>query len=128
MVRVRGKKKLDPEFLRFELIHWGSALAAVLLVILLWHADHLKPQPAGLVAHVILAHTMFVSGSRLGFRFYLVGVFLFITAGFTIAMEGTVGLTLLATLPVVILGLYIEDHYMFPVIKRKYTLDENETK
>ena len=124
--RVYKTGIIDPNFLRFELIHWGSALVTILLVIFLWHADHLNPQSAGLVAHVVLAHTMFLSGTRLGFRFYLVGFFLFITAAFTIAMEGTVGIVLLTTLPIVILGLYLEDHYLFPVIKRTYALDEQD--
>jgi hypothetical protein len=39
-------------------------------------------------------------------------LFLFILAGLTIAMEGAVGITLLLSIPIIIVGLYVKKNIM----------------
>lgn len=108
--------------IRYELFYWGSAMTAVLLVFLLWHAESIAPGAAGMTIHIILAHTMFLSGIVLGLYFYLVGAFLFITAALTISMGGSFGMDLAIIVPLIVLGLHMEKNYLFPTLKRKYDL------
>ncbi len=105
--------------LRYELLCWGSVMAAVLLIFLMWHAETLKPGAAAMSIHIILAHTMFVSGVILGVYYYLVGAILFLTAALSILFGGTFGLDLVLAIPFIWLGLYYEKKLIFPTLKRK---------
>lgn len=106
--------------IRFELCYWGSAMIAVLLVFLMWHAESIGPTGASMSIHIILAHTMFLSGIFLGFYYYLVGTFLFLTAALNILMSGKFGMDLVILLPVIWLGFYAEKKYLFPTLKNKH--------
>lgn len=118
-----------PYFLKYEAIFWISAFIAVLLVLLLWHAGIIEAEATGLVIHIILAHTMFLTGTLLGIRFYLIGFFLFLSAGLTIAFEAEVGKSAFIAVPVILLGLFYEKYFLFPSIRSKveqaYWGDEN---
>jgi hypothetical protein len=72
------------------MLFWGSAFFAILLMFLLWHAEMMKAQATAISIRIILAHTMFLSGIVLGFRFYLIGALLFCTAGLTILMHAII--------------------------------------
>lgn len=102
---------------KLQVLFWGSAFLAILLVFLTWHAEMMKARAAAITIHIILAHTMFLSGIVLGFRFYLIGVLLFCTAGLTILMEAHFAIDLLITLPFIWLGLYWEKKHLFPTLK-----------
>ena len=67
---LRTGRETD-HLIRYELFYWGSAFAAVLLIFLLWIAGRIGPSEASIVIHIILAHTMFLTGIVLGLRFYL---------------------------------------------------------
>lgn len=105
--------------IKYQIFFWGSAFFAILLVFLAWHAEILKAGSVGIIIHIILAHTMFLSGIVLGFRFYLVGALLFCTAGLTILMEAHFAIDLLIALPFIWLGFYWEKKHLFPILKRK---------
>jgi hypothetical protein len=105
--------------IKYQLFFWGSAFFAILLVFLAWHAEILKAGGVGIIIHITLAHTMFLSGIVLGFRFYLIGALLFCTAGLTILMEAHFGIDLLVALPFIWLGFYWEKKHLFPILKRK---------
>ncbi len=105
--------------LKYELFYWGSAMMAVLLVFLMWHADMIKPSGASMSIHVILAHTMFLSGIVLGVHYYLVGSFLFLTAFLSVVLGGSFGLDLVLMLPIIWLGFYLEKTFLFPILKRR---------
>ena len=108
------------EFLiRYELFYWGSAMTAVLLVFLMWHAETIKPGAAAMSIHIILAHTMFLTGIVLGAHYYLVGTILFATAALSILMGGAFGLDLVIAIPFIWLGFYLEKTLIFPTLKRK---------
>lgn len=109
--------------IRYELFYWGSAMTAVMLVFLMWHAESISPSAASMSIHIILAHTMFLSGIVLGFHYYLVGIFLFLTAALTIFMAGTFGIDLVLMLPLIWLGFYVEKTYLFPTLKRKHDFE-----
>ncbi len=72
----------------------------------------------GINVHIILAHPLFTTGIILGLRFYLIGLFLFIMAGLTIAMESAVGFTLLFSIPILLIGLYFKKN-IYPLLKTK---------
>jgi len=103
--------------IKLQVLFWGSAFFAILLVFLTWHAEMMKARAAGITIHIILAHTMFLSGIVLGFRFYLIGALLFCTAGLTVLMEAHFAIDLLITLPFIWLGLYWEKNHLFPTLK-----------
>ncbi|MFK5951070.1 MAG: hypothetical protein QM500_20135 [Methylococcales bacterium] len=113
-----GVKK--PHLMRIEILYWGSAMTAVILIFLLWHAESIQAGAAAMSIHIILAHTLFLSGIVLGVQYYLVGIFLFITAALTIFMSGTFGIDLVLMLPVIGLGFYLEKQYLFPTLKRTH--------
>jgi len=105
--------------IKYQFFFWGSAFLAILLVFLAWHAEMMKAEAVGIVIHIILAHTMFLSGIVLGFRFYLIGALLFTTAGLTTLMEAHFGIDLLFSIPFIWLGFYWEKKRLFPILKRK---------
>jgi len=112
--KAQAIKSINPveNNIRFSLVMWGSAFFSVLIILFLWHAESFSTEAVGLIIHVILGHTIFVSGTVLGFRFYLIGLFLLLLAWLTIAMEATVGMTLMLTIPLMIIGLqYKRNHF-----------------
>ena len=119
-VATQAGEKTNSHFLKYEFIFWASAFVSVLLVLSLWHAGSLGAETTGLIIHIILAHTMFLTGTLLGVRFYLIGLFLFGLVVVTITMSGKVGITFILAIPVVILGLYYEKHFLFPSIRKKH--------
>ncbi|MGR9045127.1 MAG: hypothetical protein ACU83N_07515 [Gammaproteobacteria bacterium] len=117
---TQNQEKTNSHFLKYEFIFWASAFVCVLLVLYLWHAEAMQAETTGLVIHIILAHTMFLTGALLGVRFYLIGLFLFMLAGLAITMSGKIALTFILAIPVVILGLYYEKYFLFPSIRKKH--------
>ncbi len=105
--------------LRYELVYWASVMTAVLLIFLMWHAETIKPGAAAMSIHIILAHSMFVSGIILGVYYYLVGAILFLTAALSILFSGTFGLDLVLAIPFIWLGIYYEKKLIFPTLKSK---------
>jgi len=110
--KAQEKKSSSSLNIQFSLIIWSSAFFSVLIVLFLWHAESLAVPTVGLIIHVILGHTLFVSGIILGFRFYLIGLFLLLLAWFTIAMEGVVGMALVFAIPVVLVGLHYKNKFL----------------
>ena len=109
-----------PHFNRFNFLAWLSAFIAILLILLIWHAEAIETQGSAIAIHIIVAHTMFMLGILVGLRFYLLGLFLFFSAAMTIMMEGIVGMTILLAIPVVFLGFYFEKHSSVPsMLKHK---------
>ncbi|WP_031432490.1 hypothetical protein [Methylomarinum vadi] len=109
----------NAQLIRYQLYYWGSAFIAVVLVFLMWHADMIKAGGAAMSIHIILAHTMFLSGIVLGLHYYLIGAILFLTAALNILVSGTFGLDLMLAIPLIWLGFYLEDTVIFPTLKRK---------
>ncbi len=109
----------NKDLMRYELFYWGSAAMAIVLVFLMWHTEVIKPGGAALSMHIILAHTMFLSGIVLGVHYYLVGGFLFVTAALNILLSGEFGLDLVISIPFIWLGFHLEKTLVFPILKRK---------
>lgn len=107
--------------IKYELFFWGSAFAAVILVFLLWDTERIGPSEASIVIHIILAHTMFLSGIILGLRYYLIGILLFLTAAFSITTQFTLGfsLDLVVIVMIIWLGLKVKNQFILPILKRE---------
>jgi len=116
--------------IRYELFYWGSAFAAVLLIFLLWSAGRIGPSEASIVIHIILAHTMFLTGIVLGLRFYLIGILLFITAGLNITSQfsANFSLDIVVIALITFVGLKIKTQFILPILKREsdFTKDQQE--
>lgn len=106
---------------KYELFYWGSAFAAVILVVFLWDMERVGPSEASIFIHIILAHTMFLSGIVLGLRFYLIGIFLFLTAFLSISTSFSFGfsLDLLIVIFITWLGLKVKTQFILPTLKRE---------
>lgn len=114
---------------KYELFYWGSAFAAVILVVFLWDMERVGPSEASIFIHIILAHTMFLSGIILGLRFYLIGILLFLTAFLSISTSFSFGFSLDLLLIILItwLGLKVKTQYILPTLKREsdFTKDKD---
>lgn len=114
---------------KYELFYWGSAFAAVILVVFLWDMERVGPSEASIFIHIILAHTMFLSGIILGLRFYLIGILLFLTAFLSISTSFSFGFSLYLLLIILItwLGLKVKTQYILPTLKREsdFTKDKD---
>lgn len=103
-------------FVRFNILYWCSALISILLILVLWHSEALDAKGSALAIHIVVAHTMFLLGILAGLRFYLIGLFLFVTAGLTIWMESLGGMTVLLSILIYFVGYYFEKHKFLPSI------------
>ncbi len=115
--------------IKYHLLYWGSAFFAVLLTFLLWDLERIGPSEASIVIHIILAHTMFLSGIVLGLRYYLIGMFLFATASLSILTEFTLSfsLDLVLIILTIWLGLKVKNQFALPILKREsdFTRDQD---
>ncbi|MCK5829048.1 MAG: hypothetical protein KAH20_01970 [Methylococcales bacterium] len=106
---------------RYELFYWGSAFVAVILVVFLWDMERVGPSEASIFIHIILAHTMFLTGIVLGLKFYLIGILLFLTAFLSMTTSFSLGFSLDVLLIVFVtwLGLKIKTQFILPTLKRE---------
>lgn len=115
-------------FIRYGLFYWGSAFVAVILVFFLWDTHRVTPSAASTIIHIILAHTLFLSGIVLGLRFYLIGILLFSTAALNIVTQYTLSfsLDLLVIVFISWLGIKIKNQYILPILKRESDFAKSE--
>jgi hypothetical protein len=76
--RLRNKEKGFWSIIKDQFYHWSGVLITVYLVYLLFNAQQLNNQNAGLVVLLVLALATFLAGIQLGWRLYLIGGFLWI--------------------------------------------------
>ena len=74
--RARGKGQKWTTILRVQLLLWLGLLLAVRLAYLLLHTGRLDNENIGLIILLLLALTTFFAGIHLGWRLFIVGIFL----------------------------------------------------
>jgi hypothetical protein len=74
--RARGKGQKWTTIVRSQLLLWLGLLLAVRLVYLLLHTGRLDNENTGLIILLLLALTTFFAGIHLGWRLFIVGIFL----------------------------------------------------
>jgi hypothetical protein len=102
-----------------QLIHWSSAFVALITLYVLWHTGRLQHQDVGIVALLIFSIFTFLDGLHCGWRFYLAGIFLFLTTILAANLKYFIWVALLIAIPIVIFGLYWERYqHLFPTTAR----------
>jgi hypothetical protein len=74
--RARGRGQKWTTIVRTQLLLWLGLLLAVFLVYLLLHTGRLDNENTGLIILLLLALTTFFAGIHLGWRLFIVGIFL----------------------------------------------------
>ena len=74
--RARGKGQKWTTIVRTQLLLWLGLLLAVRLTYLLLHTGRLDNENTGLIILLLLALTTFFAGIHLGWRLFIVGIFL----------------------------------------------------
>ena len=74
--RARGKGQKWTTIVRNQLLVWFGLLLAIHLVYLLLHTGRLDNENTGLIILLLLALTTFFAGIHLGWRLFIVGIFL----------------------------------------------------
>jgi general stress protein CsbA len=74
--RARGKGQKWTTIIRTQLLLWLGLLLAVRLAYLLLHTGRLDNENIGLIILLLLALTTFFAGIHLGWRLFIVGIFL----------------------------------------------------
>ena len=74
--RARGRGQKWTTIVRTQLLLWFGLLLAVLLVYFLLHTGRLDNENTGLIILLLLALTTFFAGIHLGWRLFIVGIFL----------------------------------------------------
>ena len=74
--RARGRGQKWTTIVRTQLLLWFGLLLAVFLVYFLLHTGRLDNENTGLIILLLLALTTFFAGIHLGWRLFIVGIFL----------------------------------------------------
>ena len=74
--RARGKGQKWTTIVRTQLLLWFGLLLAVFLVYMLLHTGRLDNENTGLIILLLLALTTFFAGIHLGWRLFIVAIFL----------------------------------------------------
>jgi hypothetical protein len=106
--RARGKGQKWITIVRTQLLIWFGLLLAVLLVFLLLHTGRLDNENTGLIILLLLALTTFFAGIHLGWRLFIVGIFLGVALIGAAYLEEFVWMFLIIALVVVAIFLLLK--------------------
>ena len=106
--RARGKGQKWITIVRTQLLIWFGLLLAVLLVFLLLHTGRLDNENTGLIILLLLALTTFFAGIHLGWRLFIVGIFLGVALIGAAYLEEFVWMFLIIALVVVAIVLLLK--------------------
>ena len=108
--RARGRGQKWTTIVRNQLLLWFGLLLAVFLVYLLLHTGRLNNENTGLIILLLLALTTFFAGIHLGWRLFIVGIFLGVALIGATYLEEFVWMFLIIALVVVAIFLLLK-HY-----------------
>lgn len=102
-----------------QLAHWGGVVLSLFAVYTLWNVGRLENEDTGIVIMLILAYATFSDGIHCGWRFYLMGIFLFLTTIIGFYLKNLFWIASILGIPVIIFGLYYDKyHHILPTTKR----------
>ena len=116
--RARGRGQKWTTIVRDQLLLWFGLLLAVFLVYLLLHTGRLNNENTGLIILLLLALTTFFAGIHLGWRLFIVGIFLGLALIGAAYLEEFVWMFLIIALVVVAIFLLLK-HYAGTKMKEK---------
>jgi hypothetical protein len=108
--RARGRGQKWTTIVRTQLLLWFGLLLAVFLVYFLLHTGRLDNENTGLIILLLLALTTFFAGIHLGWRLFIVGIFLGLALIGAAYLEEFVWMFLIIALVVVAIFLLLK-HY-----------------
>lgn len=91
-------------------IHWGVTLIAILVSFAFVKTGRMTYEGSGLVILLILALLTFLDGFHVGWRFYLAGIFLGLTAILTAYVEEFMWILVVIAIASVVLSIYLEKY------------------
>ena len=106
--RARGKGQKWTTILRTQVLLWLGLLLAVRLAYLLLHTGRLDNENTGLIILLLLALTTFFAGIHLGWRLFIVGIFLGVALIGAAYLEEFVWMFLIIALVVVAIVLLLK--------------------
>ncbi|MFZ0725054.1 MAG: hypothetical protein WCD88_07385 [Desulfobacterales bacterium] len=92
--------------IRNQIYHWFGVLVAVYLVHLLFNIQQLTIQNAGLIVLLVLGLGTFLAGVQLGWRLFLLGVFLWIILVMAAYLQGSMWILILVGLLIIAILIY----------------------
>ena len=93
--------------LRNQLIHWFGVLVSVYLVHMLLNIQQLTKQNAGLIVLLVLALGTFLAGIQLGWRLFVLGVFLWVILVMAAYLQGSLWVMILIGVVMISLFIYL---------------------
>ena len=93
-----------------QLVHWGATLLAIILSLVFVKTGRITYEGSGLVILLILALSTFLDGQHVGWRFYLAGIFLGITAVLTAYVEEFIWILILVAFVGLVVAVFIEKY------------------
>lgn len=96
--------------LAVQAIHWGATLIAILVSFAFVKTGRMTYEGSGLVILLILALSTFLDGNHVGWRFYLAGIFLGLTAVLTAYLEEFMWILVVVAIVCVVLSIYLEKY------------------
>jgi hypothetical protein len=92
---------------RNQLIHWFGVLVSVYLVHMLLNIQQLTKQNAGLIVLLVLALGTFLAGIQLGWRLFVLGVFLWVILVMAAYLQGSLWVMILIGVVMISLFIYL---------------------
>jgi hypothetical protein len=93
-----------------QLLHWGATLIAIMLSFAFVKSGRMTYEGSGLVVLLILSISTFLDGFHVGWRFYLAGIFLAITAVLAAFVEEYMWILLLIAIASIVFSTFLEKY------------------
>jgi len=106
------------EIVGIQLAHWGGVLIALVTIYEFWAEGRFTDENSALVILIVVGVATFLDGPHIGWRFYLAGIAIFLMADIVAYLRSVTWLVLLVAVPVILLGLYLEEHFLAPTVRK----------
>ena len=106
------------EIVGIQLAHWGGVLIALVTIYEFWAEGSFTDENSALVIIIVVGVATFLDGPHIGWRFYLAGIAIFLMADIVAYLRSVTWLVLLVAVPVILLGLYLEEHFLAPTVRK----------
>jgi hypothetical protein len=116
--RARREGQPVAHIIGVQLAHWGGVLIALVTIYEFWAEGRFTDENSALVILIVVGAATFLDGPHIGWRFYLAGIAIFLMADIVAYLRSVTWLVLLVAVPVILLGLYLEEHFLAPTVRK----------
>jgi hypothetical protein len=124
--RARREGHSVSEIVGVQLGHWGGVLIALVTIYEFWSEGRFTDENSASVILIVVGVATFLDGPHIGWRFYLAGIFIFILADIVAYLRSVTWLVILAAVPIILLGLYLDKHFLAPTVRKHVVREQNE--